>query len=183
MSKLYDEYLEQHKANVRKAFSWIEQNLPEVLPQGETLKRLKENIKNHDASKTSKEEYDAYDKYFYGINRTYEVVQAFRLAWLKHIHNNPHHWQHWILINDDPEEGIMPMDIPEEYIIEMVCDWWSFSFSKGNLNEIFDWYREHRAGMTMSYVSLEQVDNIINLIKSKLIELENVQEGWIVKND
>lgn len=39
------------------------------------------------------------------IIASYEVVENFNRAWLLHIHRNPHHWQHWVLINDDPELG------------------------------------------------------------------------------
>nr|DAE02562.1 MAG TPA: hypothetical protein [Siphoviridae sp. ctmYS12] len=30
------------------------------------------------------------------------------------------------------------MDMPYNYIIEMICDWWAFSWNKGNLQEIFN---------------------------------------------
>ena len=57
---------------------------------------------------------------------------------------NPHHWQHWVLINDDPGEGEVLLEMPYNYIIEMICDWWAFSWEKGNLSEIFSWYDEHK---------------------------------------
>ena len=85
---------------------------------------------NHDESKNDPDEYNAYDDYFYGKNRSYGVVMAFKQAWLEHIHRSPHHWQHWVLINDEPEEGEVILEMPYEYIIEMICDWWSFSWKK-----------------------------------------------------
>ena len=124
----------------------------------------------HDQSKYDKEEYDAYDKYFYG-NRSYEVVQNFNYAWLQHIHKNPHHWQHWILINDDSELGIVALEIPLNYIIEMICDWWSFSWRSGNLYEIFDWYAKHRDGMQMNDTSRKIIEDILNKIRTKLDDI------------
>ena len=124
----------------------------------------------HDQSKYDKEEYDAYDKYFYG-NRSYEVVQNFNYAWLQHIHKNPHHWQHWILINDDPDLGIVALEIPLNYIIEMICDWWSFSWKLGNLYEIFDWYAKHRDGMQMNATSRKIVEDILNKMHTKLDDI------------
>lgn len=124
----------------------------------------------HDQSKYDKEEYDAYDKYFYG-NRSYEVVQNFNYAWLQHIHKNPHHWQHWILINDDSELGIMALEIPLNYIIEMICDWWSFSWRSGDLYEIFDWYAKHRDGMQMNDTSRKIVEDILNKMRTKLDDI------------
>ena len=59
MSKKYTNYIKQHCDNVAKAYDWLVKN-----------KIIKDNfihrIKLHDLSKWSEEEYDAYDKYFYG---------------------------------------------------------------------------------------------------------------------
>lgn len=166
MSREYDNYLEQHKANVRKGFEWIRDNLPEVVS----------NIPNlewqicfaHDESKTQPDEYEAYDRYFYGNNRSYQVVQDFNYAWLNHLHRNPHHWQYWILINDDPELGEIIMDMPINYIIEMICDWWAFSWDKGDLMEMFKWYDERKDYIKLSEKTRRGVENILGMIKEKL---------------
>ena len=105
MSKEYDLYLENHKANVRKGYEWIRDNLPECCLTTGTTDYEHQICFSHDASKTESDEYDAYDAYFYGGNRSYAVVRKYQVAWLKHIHRNPHHWQHWVLIKDDPKEG------------------------------------------------------------------------------
>ena len=145
MSQKYDEYILQHKSFVREAFDWLCKNTPELFLDEEQRAKVEYQIVNaHDQSKYSKEEYDAYDNYFYG-NRSYEVVRVFNVAWLHHIHNNPHHWQYWILNNDNPDEGMILLDMPDEYILEMICDWWSFSWTKGDLYEIFNWYNERKS--------------------------------------
>lgn len=171
MSAKYDEYIIEHKSNVIKAYDWLCKNLPEIFPD-EAVKSMVEwqCINAHDQSKYDKEEYDAYDKYFYG-NRSYEVVQNFNYAWLQHIHKNPHHWQHWILINDDSELGIVALEIPLNYIIEMICDWWSFSWRSGDLYEIFDWYAKHRDGIQMNNTSRKIVEDILNKIRTKLDDI------------
>lgn len=171
MSVKYDQYLENHKSNVAKGFYWLRENLPEVVESNDSFEW--QICMNHDTSKSDPEEYDAYDKYFYGGNRSYAVVQDFRKAWLRHIHMNPHHWQHWILINDDPGEGMIIMDMPRVYIVEMICDWWAFSWAKENLNEIFAWYDEHKDYMKLSDNTRKTVEDILNKIKSKIEELEN----------
>ena len=169
MSAKYDEYILEHKSNVTKAFDWLAKKCPEIFPD-EGIKSLVEwqCISAHDQSKYDKDEYDAYDRYFYGNNRSYEVVQDFDLAWLKHIHKNPHHWQYWILVNDESELGIKYLEIPLNYIIEMICDWWSFSWKSGNLYEIFDWYAKHRDGMKINADSQKKIEEILNLIRTKL---------------
>lgn len=170
MSIGYDEYLSDHKNNVAEGFKWLCENLPEVVTPREKFEW--QICVNHDASKNHPEEYDAYDKYFYGNNRnrSYEVVNNFRLAWLHHIHNNPHHWQHWVLINDEPGEGMIVLDMPDVYIVEMICDWWAFSWKKGNLTEIFKWYDEHKDYMKLSDKTRKTVEAILGKIKSKLEE-------------
>lgn len=166
MSVQYDNYLTEHKENVAKGFRWLQENIPEVIEDG-----LEWQICfNHDASKTDPEEYDAYDAYFYGNNRSYSVVQNFKKAWLRHIHNNPHHWQHWILINDEPKEGMVVIDMPYIYVVEMICDWWAFSWKKGDLNEIFSWYEDRKDYMKLSANTRISVEYILGKMKDKLEE-------------
>lgn len=166
MSREYDNYLEQHKGNVRKGFEWIRENLPKLI---ENIPNLEWQICfNHDQSKTEPDEYDAYDKYFYGNNRSYQVVQDFNYAWLRHIHRNPHHWQYWILTNDDPDLGEIILDMPANYIIEMICDWWAFSWSKGDLTEIFKWYEERKEYIKISNKTRKEVESVLRMIKEKL---------------
>ena len=171
MSYLYDKYLLQHKANVKQGFDWIHENLPNLIGDsiefGGTTDYEHQIGFAHDASKSEPDEYSAYDAYFYGNNRSYAVVQAFNKAWLFHIHRNPHHWQHWVLINDDPDKGEIILDMPYNYIIEMICDWWAFSWNNGNLNEIFDWYEEHMDYMKLSDATRKTVENILSKIKKK----------------
>ena len=166
MSVQYDNYLTEHKENVAKGFRWLQENIPEVIEDGFEW----QICFNHDASKTDPEEYDAYDAYFYGNNRSYSVVQNFKKAWLRHIHNNPHHWQHWILINDEPKEGMVVIDMPYIYVVEMICDWWSFSWTKGDLNEIFGWYEDRKDYMKLSANTRISVEYILGKMKDKLKE-------------
>ena len=171
MSLEYDNYLKEHKANVGAALVWLQDNLPEVLnrkdEEGKNFDWEWQIILKHDASKSDSEEYDAYDNYFYG-NKSFENTQNFNLAWLRHIHVNPHHWQHWVLINDDSKQGTICLDMPYNYIIEMICDWWSFSFKTGNLSEIFNWYDERKTHILLSDDTRETVEDILGKIREKV---------------
>ena len=169
MSVQYDEYLEKHKKNVRKAFEWIRDNIPELMIN--KYDDLEWQICfGHDESKLKKDEYDAYDAWFYGANRSYQVLCDFRKAFNTHIHRNPHHWQHWVLIHDEPDERETILDMPDNYIIEMICDWWAFSWAKGDLTEIFKWYDEHKDYIKLSDNTRDVVDFILRTIKRKLEE-------------
>lgn len=170
MSRSYDLYLDMHKNNVARGFYWIKENLPELLIDMEDVDYEHQICYAHDASKSESDEYEAYDRYFYGNNRSYQVVTDFNYAWLNHIHRNPHHWQHWILINDDPNNGERIMDMPYNYILEMICDWWAFSWDKENLHEIFTWYDSHKDYMKLSEITRHHVTDILAKIKAKLEE-------------
>ena len=176
MSREYDLYLQEHKENVFKGLEWIHENLPELL-NGCNYGELEQQIRyDHDASKSEPDEYNAYDRYFYGGNRSYQVVLEFNHAWLKHIHRNPHHWQYWILHNDNPGEGMVILDMSYRYIIEMICDWWAFSWAEDNLSEIFKWYDDHKDYMKLSDKTRKIVEDILDKIKSKLEESEKENE-------
>ena len=166
MSIEYDNYINQHVQNVLNAAEWLRRNIDLDIPP--MIDGHRTGLFNHDQSKWEKEEYDAYDAYFYGGRKTKEVKKTFNYAWLHHIHNNPHHWQYWVLINDDPEDGTVALDIPYRYVIEMICDWWSFSWSDGNLYEIFDWYNKHKDRMILSKNTRELVEDILDQIRKKL---------------
>ena len=176
MSLAYDQYLAEHIGNVNEGLHWMLDNLALSQEEKSAIETAMVSF-NHDESKYSTEEYDAYDQYFYGQNKSYAVVQAFDYAWLHHIHQNPHHWQYWVLLEDDPEAG-MPyktLMIPLPYIFEMIADWWSFSWKSGNLFEIFNWYAEHRDKQYINEESRMILERILEKIWDVLLMQETVR--------
>lgn len=170
MSDKYDEYLKEHVANVRKGILWFYEHMNDI-PISRTL--LVKLADQHDFSKLSAEEYDAYDEYFYGKEgkdkeELQNIDEAFDYAWLSHIHHNKHHWQHWVLQED--EGKTKALEIPEEYVYEMIADWWSFSWRSGNLNEIFDWYEKHKDRMILHSNTRKLVEDILEKMKTALEE-------------
>lgn len=105
----------------------------------------------------------------------YEIGRILKQARLMHIHRNPHHWQHWVLINDEPKEGTILIEMPYPYIIEMVCDWWAFSWIKGDLSEMFAWYKDHEAYIKLHNNTRSIVEEILEMIRTKLTEVENAE--------
>lgn len=168
----YIDYLKQHISNVRKGYQWICDNLPELIPT-DLINTVDTNINMHDQAKFSDEEFDAYADHFYGT-KSKAHDEAFDYAWLDHIHKNKHHWQYWMLQND--EDGLKCLKIPTEYLIEMICDWWAFSWNKGNLQEIFNWYDSHKKGIQMNEESRGELEKMLAQIKNKLDELKGNQK-------
>ena len=80
-------------------------------------------------------------------------------------------------MNDDPKEGTIALDMPDEYIIEMICDWWSFSWRSGDLTEIFKWYDDHKNRMILHERTRASVELILTMIKYKLDEGGDAVDG------
>lgn len=175
MSQQYDEYLHEHISNVRKALEWmIDHNIVPAFVEindGSSIAypcqvSVLGNAEDHDKSKFDDAEYGAYDDYFYGKEGKDEddisvIDSAFDYAWLHHIHHNPHHWQYWVLVNDDDGKP-KPLEMPRIYVIEMIADWMSFSFKSGNLTEIFDWYDAHSEKMILHPNTRKLVEGMLN---------------------
>ena len=178
MSNKYDLYLKQHINNVCRGYKWIKEQL-EVGKLYDILSDLKDlgtlDFLTHDYSKYGASEYEAYDKYFYGgevsAEELEQIKKNFNYAWLHHIHNNPHHWQYWVLINDDEELGSVALEMPDRYILEMICDWWAFSWAKGDLYEIFNWWNDHSDYILLGEETRAKVVKLLNLILDKVNEL------------
>ena len=166
MSKEYNDYLREHISAVNKASLWMADNLSAVdeLTDDEQDAFL-HNVNCHDQSKYEENEYGPYDDYFYGE----PDEEAFNYAWIHHIHANPHHWQHWILMNDDGKyrdpSKVFPLEMPKVYALEMVADWWSFSWRSGNLMGMFDWYDEHREHIILHQRTREFVESVLGEIR------------------
>lgn len=121
----YKNYIIDHKERVTKFAEWLEENLPEVFEEVD-IDAFWDIIKEHDESKFSEEEFEAYAQRWFGDKqKTFEYEQA----WKHHWQNNEHHPEYWL-----------GEDMPYIYILEMLCDWGSFSIDKGDLTELIDYY-------------------------------------------
>lgn len=176
MSQAYDEYLHEHISNVNRAWWWLEDH--GIIPPHMAYEA--ERLTLHDDSKYTAEEYDAYDDYFYGKEGRDEddisVIDAsFDYAWLHHIHNNPHHWQYWVLINDD--DGTKALEMPESYAYEMLSDWFSFALKNGKPAEIFDWYDKHKDKMVLHPATKILIEEALEKMKGILLAKAADEEG------
>ena len=161
MSAEYNTYIIEHVDNVKKAYFWLKDH--NIIKED-----ILDQLNLHDASKYTEEEYKAYDLYFYGT-KTEKVKKDFDYAWLHHIHENPHHWQHWVLVNDD--EGTYALEMSKEFVYEMICDWWSVSWSKDDPFEIFDWYEKNKKKIKLSKNTRKTVEDILDKLEAKLTKV------------
>ena len=201
MSIEYNQYIIEHKAAVVKGWVWMKENLLEKLKDyvQQTYPNTGEEdigsyfpllpmadvdylIQHHDESKYNPDEYYPYDAYFYGGNKSHAVVENFHKAFLLHMHRNPHHWQFWVLTSDNAGEPERLIEMPLNYIFEMICDWWSFSWRKDDLTEIFKWWDEHKDHIHLHKRSRATVEKILGEMK-KILMPEETEALTSTKDD
>ena len=114
----------------------------------------------HDLSKLRSSEFFPYANHFYGKNPAkrdptgyYKPTDTgdskFDMAWLYHQKRNKHHWQWWILPEDEGGIKIMPME--KKYRLEMLCDWRGASLAQGHFEKdaCKNWYLKNRNKMQL----------------------------------
>lgn len=133
----------------------------------------------HDLSKFRPSEWFPYADNFYGNYRTMQEIKqmfgndvairwgktkdmvemAFDVAWLKHIHRNPHHWQHWILREDSGKNKYIP--IPRKYIKEMVADWMGAGRAITGKWDAKDWYAKNKDKIRVDERSRKIIETLL----------------------
>lgn len=98
----------------------------------------------HDMSKFLPSEFLPYANFFYGEKPSqirdktgyYKPTDTgdrdFDFAWLLHQKRNRHHWQWWILPEDNG--GVKVVEMEEQYLIEMLCDWIGAGKAQGHFS-------------------------------------------------
>jgi hypothetical protein len=148
-------YIEEHKANVSKFADWLEENLPELFDDID-LEAFHEIIEEHDDSKFSEEEFEPYAQKWFGDG---EKTLEYEEAWKHHWMNNEHHPEFWL-----------GEDMPYIYILEMLCDWGSFSIKSGNMKELSDFYYNEARDDEEKNIS----DNTKKIIEEILEKIDSV---------
>lgn len=124
----------------------------------------------HDWSKFLPDELVPYAEYFYGgdkrKDRFYTPSQGthgFNMAWLKHQHRNPHHWQHFVLQEDSGNVFALPM--PDKYMKEMLCDWKGAGQASGH-SDTLSWYTTNRDKMVLHPDTREWIEKELGYARS-----------------
>jgi hypothetical protein len=119
----------------------------------------------HDWSKLRPSEWFPYANYFF-MNKQKGAYfhqpgrdAAFDRAWLFHIHRNPHHWQYWILRED--EGGTKILDMPEKYVKEMVADWMGAGRTQTGKWGVSEWYAQNRDSIRISAQTRTRVEELL----------------------
>ena len=124
----------------------------------------------HDWSKFRLSEFIPYARYFYNSNGSLRDLrdetgyykptntgdQAFDFAWLLHQKRNKHHWQWWVLPED--EGGLKTLPIEERYLKELLADWIGAGRAQGTPHTRA-WYQKHRDKMQLDSESRKWIES------------------------
>jgi Family of unknown function (DUF5662) len=110
----------------------------------------------HDWSKLTPAEWSPYVRNFYTDRKD---QAAFDRAWLHHQHRNPHHWQHWLLREDDGDTKALPM--PESLVREMVADWMGAGRAITGKWDVVSWYAKNRSKIVLESGTRLAVDALV----------------------
>jgi len=124
----------------------------------------------HDLSKFLPDEAIPYANFFYSGDRRKDSFytpkrgnEEFNLAWLKHQHRNPHHWQYYVLQEDSG--AVFPLKIPDKYVKEMLCDWIGAGRASGH-NDVLSWYVTNRNKMVLHVDSRAWIERELEYVNS-----------------
>lgn len=125
----------------------------------------------HDFSKFLPGEFFPYANFFYGKKKSirdetgyYKPTDtgddAFDFAWLLHQKRNDHHWQWWILPEDDGGEKVIQMS--KGALLEMVSDWYGAGRAQGT-PDVKHWYRNNKEKMRLHSETRKTVESLLGL--------------------
>jgi hypothetical protein len=116
----------------------------------------------HDWSKFLPSEFIQYNKYLKRPKETNSFLKSVAL----HHKRNPHHWQYWVLHSDRGE--MKCFEIPEKYMLEMICDWIGAGIAKGHPSPCFDplhetrtWYAINRQNIRLHRSTRKKIEKLL----------------------
>jgi len=140
-TQLYLDYLKTHLENIEKAFRLVESKCKDlqVFYDDYLYQELVREVRNHDVSKFSEQEFTQYREIFYPSDGgKKEVPESFWeeggvgfLAFKHHSRRNDHHWQTWT------KRTYITPNMWMVHCTHMVIDWIAMSSTKGGTAKSF----------------------------------------------
>ena len=107
-------------------------------------------IKTHDLSKFSPEEFTQYRESFYPVGGAGKA--SLDKAWQHHIENNPHHWENWTK---------QKYSNPHEWEINCVCmvvDWMAMGYKFGDTAQ--EYYESNKSKIKLPDYAVKYIYEI-----------------------
>lgn len=162
----YRKYISDHQQNVKKAWHEVWNKCQNIIIMKHhtelSVDRIKEKYKDqidrHDQSKYSKEEFDAYRRYYFSINDEEKegAKQDYESSLQHHYDYNPHHWNYWLHDVDA---------MPYEYVVEMVCDWQAMGYKFKNTAH--EYYIKNKDNIVLGSKQKEWLEELLQALDPK----------------
>lgn len=136
----------------------------------------------HDVSKLRPSELFSYAAYFYTKVESVECGRAralfglpelappgtmikdhFNVSWLKHQRRNDHHWQYWLLKEDDGGDAL-PLSMPVPAVLEMVADWLGAGRAITGKWDAQGWYAKNKQNIVLRGETRELVERALSSV-------------------
>lgn len=112
----------------------------------------------HDLSKFRPSEWFPYTNYFYGSNvfdlgsvgykHKFDLLEVeFNYAWNAHQKRNSHHWQYYVLSEDEGKTVVLEMPLADRQ--EMIADWRGAGKAQGK-PFVWEWYEANKGKMQLA---------------------------------
>jgi len=120
-------------------------------------------LHEHDADKFERNKWIAYYKRFYAKKQSDENMDKY---WLDHVHKNKHHWNYWVILDDDGETLV---EMPRLYVFEMLADWMSVGKSLRDNYDFRIWLRNKKPKIVLHKNTYKFIKSIVGIdIKKEL---------------
>lgn len=155
----YLDYIEEHYNNVQKAWALINEKCQNkgfrFISDDFVWHTIDAEVKNHDISKLSEEEFTQYRQYFFPCENEVKDGLLFAKAWEHHKQENEHHWQTWTV----KHEGNPYADA---FLVMNVVDWVAMGFKFGPTAK--EYYEENKDGIDLPEWAIELMYKIFDCI-------------------
>ena len=161
----YLDYVERHYNNVQKAWAELNEKCKRKgfnwLYDDFIWNNINENIKHHDESKLSRDEFVQYRQFFYPTSYEQKDKKLMEQGWAHHCENNRHHWQNWT--------QFYPNTV--EFFIENICDWMAMGYEFGDTAQ--EYYEKNKDKIFLPDWAIKEMYEIFDIIYPKVSEGEN----------
>lgn len=153
----YLDYIERHYNNVQKAWKLIQDKCKDYhfIYDDNLFFQLDAEIKTHDISKLSADEFTQYRQFFFPCKNKQKDKNLFKSAWEHHKIENSHHWQTWTM------EGFENAK-QELALIHNIVDWVAMGFEFNDTAKSY--YEKNKLEIDLPKWAIELMYKIFNCI-------------------
>lgn len=109
-----------------------------------------------------------------------KISAEFAVAWNSHQKRNPHHWQWWVVLND--EDGMVALEMPDTYIREMLADWEGAGKAITGNADARGWYIRQYDKFIMHPNTRKAIEEYLNIVQVYVQNYEITSGGKITQS-